>query len=193
MLLAFALGALGALGRDAAKVAVGLAVVPLLGLAFLASVLGGLVGPPSASTPAVVSTSAPGVSVPGPTLAAPALGDTRWGFGNNTYCETYVEQQVGWGNQGATAFQAFLRLAGLGLVHAGPPPHAGVVVYFGPSSDNEWDGHVGISDGDGTFTSITSWGLQRMPLAGWRAPYLGWVEPAAVHSDRFGNPVFPHG
>jgi hypothetical protein len=189
MLSAFTLGALG---RDAAKVAVGLAVVPLLGLAFLASVLGGLASSPSASTPAVASSTAADV-VPGPARSTPALGDTRWGYGTNTYCEAYVEQQVGWGNQGVTAFQAFLRLAGLGLVHAGPPPHAGVVVYFGPSSDNEWDGHVGISEGDGTFTSITSWGLQRMPLAGWRAPYLGWVEPAAVHSDRFGNPVFPQG
>jgi len=53
MLLAFALGALG---RDAARVAVGLAVVPLFGLAFLASVLGGLASPPSASTSDVVST-----------------------------------------------------------------------------------------------------------------------------------------
>jgi hypothetical protein len=127
MLSAFTLGALG---RDAAKVAVGLAVVPLLGLAFLTSVLGGLAGSPSASTPAVASSTAADV-VPGPARSTPALGDTRWGYGTNTYCEAYVEQQVGWGNQGVTAFQAFLRLAGLGLVHAGPPPHAGVVVYSG--------------------------------------------------------------
>ena len=184
---------IGTLGRDAAKVAIGLVLVPLLGLAFLASLLAGLASSASAGTPIVGSSSAPGVAAPGPALSATTLGDTRWGYGANTYCEVYVEQQVGWGNQGATAFQAFMRLAGLGLVHDGPPPHAGVVIYFGPSSDNEWAGHVGIYDSDGTFTSITTWGLQRMPMAGWRAPYLGWVDPATVHSDRFGNPVSPQG
>jgi len=119
------------------------------------------------------------------------MGDTRWGYGLNTYCERYVEQRVGWGNQGVTAYAAYQRLAGLGLVHPGPPDAPGEVVYFGLSPDNEGDGHVGIYDGAGRFTSITSYGLQQEPLAGWGAPYLGWVQPSDVQSDRFGNPVSP--
>ena len=108
-----------------------------------------------------------------------ALGDTRWGSGTNTYCETYVEWRTGIGNQGATAFAAYLHLAAQGLVHTGPPA-PGALVYFAPASDNAFDGHVGLYDGAGLFTSVTYYGVQQEPMAGWRAPYLGWVDPAAI-------------
>ncbi len=199
MLLAFALGSLG---RDALKVAAALTLLLLFAIACLLSLLAGLTSPaaPLATTVSAVGSSTAGSTSPLPTapalltsLSPPAMGDTRWGSGLNTYCELYVEQRVGWGNQGATAYAAYLRLDGLGLVHHAPPDDAGEVVYFGPSPDNEGDGHVGIYDGDGRFTSITYFGLQQHPLAGWAAPYLGWVRPSDVRTDRFGNPVSPRG
>ena len=190
MLLAFALGSLG---RDALKAAVGLALLLLLAVACLLSLLAGLTNPFSAGAPTGLAGMPLTVAAKSGTVPAPSIGDTRWGYGLNTYCEVYVEQRVGWGNQGVTAYAAYLRLAGLGLVHAGPPDAPGEVVYFGPSADNEGDGHVGVYDGAGRFTSITYYGLQQEPLAGWGAPYLGWVQPSDVTSDRFGNPVSPKG
>jgi len=177
--------ALGQLGRGPARAGLALALLLALALAFQVAFYSALtVAAPSAldaSTPVPLSPAAP---------APVALGDTRWGFGSDTYCETYVEWRTGIGNQGATAFQAYLRLAGQGLVHAGPPP-TGALVYFGPSPDNEDDGHVGIADGAGLFTSVTDDGVQQEPLAGWAAPYLGWVRPGDIQSDRFGQPVTP--
>lgn len=184
MLLAIVLGGLG---RDALKVATGLGLLLLLALAMLLTLLASLV-PPAARGTLPLGVSSP--EAPAATAAPATLGDTRWGFGVNTFCERYVEQRFGLGNQGATAFAAYRRLAGLGLVHAGPPPPDSLV-YFGPSADNEWDGHVGVADGNGLFTSITFYGLQQEPMAGWRAPYLGWVWPGAIHSDRFGHPITP--
>jgi hypothetical protein len=31
--------------------------------------------------------------------------------------------------------------------------------------------------------------LALAPMAGWQAPYLGWVDPQSVKTDRFDNPV----
>jgi cell wall-associated NlpC family hydrolase len=142
------------------------------------------------------ASAAPGSARPSTGTAGSALlplpvaaGDTRWGSGANTYCETFVEQELGLGNQGDTAFGAYLRLAGMGLVHAGPPPQAGDLVYFAPTGTNAFDGHVGIADGAGQFTSVTTTGVQALPLAGWDAPYLGWVRPSDIRTDRFGHPV----
>ena len=188
MLLAIALGSLG---RDAAKVAAGLALLVLFVVACLLSLLAGLTNPRSIAASAGAREPSTAAASLGTTVTPSSMGDTRWGYGLNTYCERYVEQRVGWGNQGATAYAAYQRLDALGLVHPGPPDAPGEVVYFGPSPDNENDGHVGIYDGDGRFTSITYYGLQQEPLAGWRAPYLGWVRPGDVTSDRFGNPVSP--
>jgi hypothetical protein len=190
MPLAFALGSLG---RDALKAAAGLALLLLLAVVCLLSLLAGLANPFSAGVPTGLAAAPITNATKGGAVAPPSMGDTRWGYGLNTYCEVYVEQRVGWGNQGVTAYAAYQRLAGLGLVHAGPPDTPGEVVYFGPSSDNEGAGHVGVYDGDGRFTSITYYGLQQEPMADWHAPYLGWVQPSDVTSDRFGNPVSPKG
>jgi hypothetical protein len=126
--------------------------------------------------------------LPGGHVTLQPLGDFTWGSGSNTFCETYVEQATGIGNQGLTAADAAARLAGLGLLKQGTPP-AGAIVYFGPSADNEFDGHVGIAQGGGLFKSVTVDGLALAPMAGWQAPYLGWVDPQSVKTDRFDNPV----
>lgn len=171
--------ALGPLGRGPRLAALALGLLLFLASAFQVALFSTLavLTPPTAAAPPQAG-------------QAVALGDTRWGFGSNTYCEAYVEWRTGIGNQGDTAFQAYLRLAGQGLVHGGPSP-AGALVYFGPASANEFDGHVGIADGGGLFTSVTVAGVQQAPLAGWDAPYLGWVRPAEIRSDRFGDPVSP--
>ena len=184
--------ALGGLGREAAKVAAGLALLLLLALAAMLSLLGALVSPLPAGAPLPSGTGRIGLPAPsGAALPPPKLGDTRWGVGTDTYCELYVEQRFHLGNQGATAYQAYLRLDALGLVHHAAPDGPDELVYFGPSGDNEGDGHVGAYAGGGLFDSITTYGLQREPLAGWRAPYLGWVHPADIRTDRFDNAVSP--
>jgi hypothetical protein len=120
-----------------------------------------------------------------------ALGNFSWGSGANTFCEVYVEQMTGEGNQGVSADAAAERMASLGLLQQGMPTQPGVVVYFGPSADNEGFGHVGIYLGAGRFRSITTDGLADAPLAGWRAPYLGFTDPTRITSDRFGRVVHP--
>lgn len=175
-------------GRDLLALCASLVVVCLLALALATlSLLSFIDGP----GPLAVPVGAASGSVVGPFLSSPTLGDTRWGSGTDTYCELYVEQRVGWGNQGVSAAAAAQRLAGLGVLHPGWPPKPAVVIYFAPAPDNGGSGHVGIYDGDGRFTSVTSWGVQERPMAGWQAPYLGWVDPIEVHSDRFGYPVSP--
>ena len=119
------------------------------------------------------------------------LGDYRWGSGSATFCELYAEQLTGLGNQGVSAAAAAQRFQSLGLLHPGMPPEPGDLVYFGPAPDNEGFGHVGLSLGDGRFRSITAYGLADAPLAGWRAPYLGWVDPTTIGTDRFGRAVRP--
>lgn len=139
----------------------------------------------------------PGQLLPGPGSPSGrqpglvALGNFTWGSGTDTFCELYVEQMTGMGNQGISAAAAAGRLASLGLLHPGPPPVAGDVVYFGPSPDNEDFGHVGIYLGGGRFRSITTYGLADAPLASWRAPYLGYVDPTTVTTNRFGGAVSP--
>jgi hypothetical protein len=133
----------------------------------------------------------PGIFLKGVGGALRPLGNFTWGSGSNTLCELYVEQVTGIGNQGVTADAAAQRLAGLGLLKPGTPP-AGALVYFGPSPDNEFDGHVGIALGGGQFRSITVAGLADAPLAGWGAPYLGYVLPGSVTTNRFGDAVHPN-
>jgi hypothetical protein len=132
-----------------------------------------------------------GVSLPGPGGGLIPLGNFSWGSGSNTFCELYVEQMTGMGNQGVSAAAAAGRLASLGLLQPGLPTTPGDVVYFGPSADNEFYGHVGIYLGDGRFRSITTFGLADAPLAGWRAPYLGYVDPTTIGTNRFGGVVSP--
>lgn len=176
--------ALGPLGRGTRLAALVLGLLLFLACAFQTALYSELTveAPPALADGPIAAQQPAGQVV--------ALGDTRWGSGANTYCESYVEWRTGIGNQGATAFQAYLRLASQGLVHAGPPP-AGALVYFGPSADNAFDGHVGIADSGGLFTSVTVAGVQQAPLAGWAAPYLGWIRPGEIRSDRFGNSVTP--
>lgn len=121
-------------------------------------------------------------------LPTRTLGDTSWGSGTNTFCETFVEQTTGIGNQGISAATAADRMRSLGILHSGEAP-AGAIVYFAPSLDNGYWGHVGIADGGGKFTSITFYGLQQYALSEWQAPYVGYVLPGDIHSDRFGHRI----
>lgn len=126
----------------------------------------------------------------GHVLGPRPMGDTSWGSGHATFCEVYVEQRLHLGNQGISAAAAADRMRSLGILHSGEPP-TGSIVYFAPSLENGYWGHVGIADGEGRFTSITFYGLQQYPLADWQAPFLGWINPADVHTDRFGHTVTP--
>jgi hypothetical protein len=133
----------------------------------------------------------PGQLLVGPGGDITPLGNFSWGSGSNTFCELYVEQMTGMGHQGASAADAAGRMQSLGLLQPGLPATPGDLVYFGPSADNEYFGHVGIYLGDGRFRSITTFGLADAPMAGWQAPYLGFVNPIRIASDRFGGPVSP--
>lgn len=150
----------------------------------------GIASPLLQGSVVALSTPLPGIFRKGVSTLKP-LGDYSFGFGSNTLCETWVEVQTGIGNQGGTAYAAAERFASLGLLKPGPPP-PGAIVYFGPSPDNQQDGHVGLAEGGGQFRSVTDLGVADAPLAGWPAPYLGYVLPSTVRSDRFGHVVTPN-
>jgi len=67
--------------------------------------------------------SAPGQLLAGPGGGLVPLGNFTWGSGSNTFCELYVEQQTGMGNQGASAAAAASRMQSLGLLQPGLALH----------------------------------------------------------------------
>ena len=65
-------------------------------------------------------------------------------------------------------------------MHFDMPPPPGAEVYFAPAPRNDFDGHVGISLGNGMFRSVTETGVQDYDIASWPiynpgASFLGWV------------------
>ena len=108
-------------------------------------------------------------------IARSYIGSTQWGYGHNTFCESFAEFCTGSGWQGSSAYDAWQRNSHLALAQAAP----GACVYFAPSTDNENFGHVGIVDDDTSyFISVTFNGVQRYETSWWRnnsAPLLGYI------------------
>lgn len=100
-----------------------------------------------------------------------------YGTGANTFCERFTANMEGRSVMDTAAVAGEHRAAAGQLQHSFPPP-AGAEVYYGANAGNEWEGHDGISLGNGMFRSVTSSGIRDASISAWAdsvAPYLGWV------------------
>lgn len=96
-------------------------------------------------------------------------------------CEAWAEQQA-YGHQGIfpTALAGAQHFAQSGQLNPNiTKAPKGALIYF--SDPNQSDGHVGIADGKGNFTSATYNGIQTNPLTAWQQSTgqraLGYVIP----------------
>lgn len=97
------------------------------------------------------------------------------------YCLQWVDDQQGNKNRQPTAYadyQTHLNNNDINTSSDNIPK--GARVYFSPDSSNGNMGHVGISNGDGTFTSATDNGVKTYNLNDWEKytgqQYLGFAQ-----------------
>ena len=84
------------------------------------------------------------------------------------YCLQWVDDQQG--NKGArqqTAYADFQQNQAAGNISTKGTPPKGARVYFAPNDTNGGMGHVGISTGNGNFTSATDNGVQTFNIQQW--------------------------
>ena len=96
------------------------------------------------------------------------------------YCLQWVDDQQGNKNRQPTAYADYQANAQQGNINQSSDNiPKGARVYFSPDQSNGNMGHVGISNGDGTFTSATDNGVQTFSLADWEKytgqKYLGYA------------------
>ena len=100
------------------------------------------------------------------------------------YCEVFAEQAEAYSQHFGSAYLDYQAEDRAGLVHlndANPP--TGALAFWGPSADNNGDGHVAVSIGSGqvigtygTARSVAP--VQQYPISRITdAPYLGWAFP----------------
>lgn len=83
------------------------------------------------------------------------------------YCLQWVDDQQGNKNRQPTAYADYQANQAAGNIQTQGIPPAGARVYFAPNSTNGNMGHVGISDGGGSFTSATDNGIQTFNINDW--------------------------
>ncbi len=104
-------------------------------------------------------------------------GISKYWDGDQSFCETYVEDVAGVGWRGSSAIDAWGRWDERGAAHSGYPQRPGDLVYF------EWgkNGHVGVYEGNGMMRSALHGGVQDMSISDYlqvnHASLLGYVEP----------------
>ena len=102
------------------------------------------------------------------------------GFGN--LCLSWVQTRAGLPHVGATALDAWSIYSGRGATTGSPV--SGDLVFFGGAPINGGAGHVGIVNGDGSFTSVLSDGNEYScdisTFAAQNAPVLGYISTTAL-------------
>ena len=98
------------------------------------------------------------------------------------YCLKWVDDQTGKSNRQPTAYADYQTNVQAGNINTSTSDiPKGARVYFAPDSSNGGMGHVGLSNGDGTFTSATDNGIQTFGLSDWEKyagqKYLGYANP----------------
>lgn len=96
------------------------------------------------------------------------------------YCLQWVDDQQGNNTQRQpTAFADFQANLNAGNIKNSNKVPDGARVYFSPNQSNGNLGHVGISNGDGTFTSATDSGIKTFKIADWEKltgqQMIGWA------------------
>lgn len=95
------------------------------------------------------------------------------------YCLKWVDDQQGNNtNRQPTAYADYLLHQNEGDIATKGTPPKNARVYFGPNATNGEMGHVGISNGNGTFTSATDNGIQTFDIKAWEKyagqTYIGY-------------------
>lgn len=97
------------------------------------------------------------------------------------YCLQYVDDQTGNTNRQPTAYADYQANQQSGNIKTSGTPPKGARVYFAPNSTNGNMGHVGISDGNGEFTSATDNGVKTFNIQDWDKyagqQFIGWAPP----------------
>lgn len=96
------------------------------------------------------------------------------------YCLQWVDDQTGNSNRLPNAYADYQAKAQSGNIQTGTDNiPKGARVYFAPDSSNGGMGHVGLSNGDGTFTSATDNGIKTFDIPDWEKytgqKYLGYA------------------
>ena len=82
-------------------------------------------------------------------------------------CLKWVDDKQGNTSRQPTAIADFQANAQAGNISTSNKIPDGARVYFSPDKSNGDAGHVGISNGDGSFTSATDNGIQTFKIADW--------------------------
>ena len=97
------------------------------------------------------------------------------------YCLQWVDDQQGNTNRQPTAIADYQVNAQANNINSSLDAPKGARVYFNADASNGNMGHVGISNGDGTFTSATDNGVQTFDIPDWEKysgqQYLGYASP----------------
>ena len=95
-------------------------------------------------------------------------------------CLAWVDDQQGNKTSRQTsAYNDYLANAQQGKVSTSNKIPSGARVYFSPDASNNGDGHVGIANGDGSFTSATDNGIKTFSIKEWEKysgqSMIGWA------------------
>lgn len=97
------------------------------------------------------------------------------------YCLAWVDDQQGNANRQPTAIADYQVNASQNNIKTSMDAPKGARVYFNADQSNANMGHVGIANGDGTFTSATDNGIQTFDIPAWEKysgqQYLGYATP----------------
>lgn len=98
-------------------------------------------------------------------------------------CLKYVDDQTGNKDRNPTAYADFQTNEADGNIKTSGTPPKGSRVYFAPTSDNP-AGHIGLSNGDGTFTgATTNEGIKSFSIKDWEGyagqQYIGYAPPGS--------------
>ena len=94
------------------------------------------------------------------------------------YCLQYVDDKTDNSNRQQTAIQDYQVRSQAGSVNTSIDIPKGARVYFNANQSNGGMGHVGLSNGDGSFTSATDDGVKTFSLKDWQRmtgqQFIGW-------------------
>lgn len=96
-------------------------------------------------------------------------------------CLAFVDDQTGNTQRSPTAYADFQKNAQNNNIKTSGTPPKGARIYFAPTADNP-AGHVGLSNGDGTFTgATTNQGIKTFSIKNWEnyasQQYIGYAPP----------------
>lgn len=101
------------------------------------------------------------------------------------YCLQYVDDKTGNSQRQPTAYADYQANQAAGNIDTSMKDiPKGARVYFAPNATNGGMGHVGLSNGDGSFTSATDNGVQTFNIKDWEQyadqQFIGYAPPGST-------------